>query len=96
MKELKVCRRQEGKYTVALSFPDYGAFAYDGTFPYIKYALRFDSEDELLSALNDDSCEVLCISDIDCIYYGKEDVTEKYLYFIQGHGYELLDCWRKK
>lgn len=98
MKELKVCRRQEGKFTVAASYPDYGAFAHDGLFPDIKYTLRIDTEEELIRELNrelhDDAYTELFASDIDYIYYGNEDVTEKYLEFINGEGYRLLECWR--
>ena len=93
MKELKVCRNYKDKFTVAISFPDYGAFAYDGLFPDIHEYYKIDTEEELLNELNKE--ESLFAEEVDYIYYAGEDVTEKYLHWVDGIGYQLLDCWRK-
>jgi hypothetical protein len=40
--------------------------------------------------------EILFAQEVETIYFGTEDVTEKYLTFVQGHGYELLNGWKLK
>jgi hypothetical protein len=38
---------------------------------------RFDSEEELLNELNKE--DMILVEDVETIYYGEEDVTDKYL-----------------
>lgn len=92
MRELKIGRRQANKFTVTVSFNDYNAFPYDGTFPIIYSHYRIDTEEELIAELNKE--EMLFAQEVDTIYFGTEDVTEKYLTFIQGQGYTLLAHWK--
>jgi hypothetical protein len=92
MKELKICRSYKDKFTVAVAFPDYGAFAYDGLFPTKHKYYRIDTEEELTRELSKE--EVLFADEVEAIYYIGEDVTEKYLELIQGESYRLKDCWR--
>ena len=90
MKQLKICRRYEGKFTVAVSFPDYGAFAYEGLFPDVHCYYIFDTEAEMLEAFK--KAEEVFVEEVDAIYYGKEETTEKYLEPADV-GYKLLECW---
>jgi len=92
MKELKLCRSYKDKFTVIVAFEDYGAFPYDGIFPSKYKSYRIDTEEELIRELSKE--ETLFVDEVEAIYYAGEDVTEKYLEFIQGEGYRLMDCWR--
>lgn len=92
MKKLKICRRKENAFTVVVTFIDYGAFPYDGTFPDVSYFFRINTEEELLSVLRAE--DDLLVNEIEIIYLGTEDVTLKYLTFIEDKGYILLDCYK--
>lgn len=94
MRELRIGRRQDNKFTVTVSFEDYNAIPYYGTFPDIRCHYRIDTEEELIAELNKE--EMLFAQEVETIYFGTEDVTEKYLTFVQGHGYELLNGWKLK
>lgn len=91
--ELKNNRRQEGKFTVIVVYEDYGGFAEDGLFPDVYEYYRVDTEEELVDELNKEDELFPCM--IETIYYGFEDVTDKYLEFVNGEGNELLDRWYK-
>lgn len=100
MKELKICRRCKNKFTVVISFEDYGGFAYEGLFPVIYKYYRFDSEEELLNELNKE--DMIFVEEVENIYYGGEDVTDKYLIttwnlpisFGNATTTKLLEKWR--
>lgn len=96
MKQLEICRRQKEKFTVVMVFTDYDAFPYDGTFPDVYYYYRLDSEAELIEELNKE--DELLDEAIETIYFGTDNVTEKYLEraVINGHHYyKLRGCFRK-
>jgi hypothetical protein len=92
MKELKICRNYKDKFTVVMSFEDYNAFPYDGLFPTDYQYYRVDTEAELINELNKE--DELLAEAVESIYYDDKDVTEKYLYWVDAIGYQLLDCWR--
>ena len=89
-KTLKIRRLSEGKFTVAVTFEDYSAFPYDGTFPDIHQYYVFDTEAEMIDEIK--KADWIFTEEIDAIYYGKEVVTEKYLEPAKV-GYKLLECW---
>ena len=99
MRQLKICRCQNNKFTIVMVLTNYEAFPYDGTFPDEYYYYRVDSEAELIEELNKE--EELLDEAIETIYFGNEDVTEKYLkltpseYSSSSKYYKLLACWRK-
>ena len=82
MKELKVHRCKENAFTVKVTSIDYGAFPFEGTFPDEVHYYRVDTEDELILQLNKEG--VLYAPDVVSIYYGKLDVTNRYLEAVEG------------
>jgi hypothetical protein len=79
MKELKICRREKDRFTVVVTTPNYEAIPHYGVFPDVHYYYRVDTEDELLALLNEE--EELFSDEIEIIYYGNVDVTDKYIKF---------------
>ena len=90
-KMLKICRLSEGKFTVAVTFEDYSAFPYDGTFPDVHRYYVFGTEAEMIDEIK--KADWIFEDEIDAVYYGKKDVTEKYLEPAEV-GYKLLECWK--
>ncbi len=90
-KTLKICRRYEGKFTVAVTFEDYSAFPYDGLFPDIHRYYIFDTEAEMIDEFK--KADWVFTDEVDAIYYGKKEVTDKYLQYVDSKGYQLLDYW---
>lgn len=93
MKELKICRHYENKFTVAVSFGDFDAFPYDGTFPDVHRYYIFDTESEMIEEFK--KADLVFTEEVDAIYYGREEVTYKYLVQAEAYrkSYKLLDCW---
>lgn len=82
MKRLKIKRGYKDKFTVVLSYPDFGSFPYDGTWPTVYEYYRVDSEAELIDELNKE--DNFLVELIEGIYYAGNDVSNNYLDFDEG------------
>ena len=76
MKQLKVCRRQKDRFTIVVTTPNYEATPHYGVLPDVYYYYRVNTEDELIALLKADE---LYSDEIETIYYGDLDVTDKYI-----------------
>ena len=93
MRALKICRRHKECFTVVAFMFDFSSFPYDGTFPREYRYYRIDTEEELVTLLLKE--EDLLAEEIETIYFGDTDITEKYLKFNNEiSGYQLLDSWK--
>lgn len=83
MRELRRCRYQPNKFTVRISYLNPGVFNEDGLFSYVTKIYRLDTEEELITVFNNannmKADNVIFADEVDCIYYGNQDVTDIYL-----------------
>ena len=93
MQALKICRCHKEYFTVVAFMLDFSSFPYDGIFPHEYRYYRINTEEELVTLLLKE--EDLLAEEIETIYFGDKDVTEKYLKFnYEISGYQLLDSWK--
>lgn len=83
MRELQRCRYQPNKFTVRISYLDSGVVDEEGLFSYVTKIYRLDTEEELITVFNNannmKADNIIFAEEVDCIYYGKQDVTDTYL-----------------